>query len=103
MFNGGGNYELPTSIGSFFASTNIAYTTRYYGFSIDNSFFTPAYALVNATIGWKSSDEHWRTSLTARNLTNRQYGYGSPGFVPFSFQQAPGDPRTYELLVGFHW
>lgn len=28
MFNGGANYETPTSVGNFFASTNITYTSR---------------------------------------------------------------------------
>ncbi len=56
---------------------------------------TPAYGLLNARIGLRTSDNKYDISIWARNLTNKNYYVSRTGTNYGLITAATGDPRTY--------
>jgi len=97
--NASANYLLHTRSGELLFAANASYISRV--FQIDNKFSVPGYTLVNASIQWTAPNNRWHIRAWGANLLDKRYVTSyAPGFVPCSIDQAPGDPRTYQVLVG---
>ncbi|MFW6413299.1 MAG: TonB-dependent receptor, partial [Oceanicaulis sp.] len=65
-----------------------------------------AFTLYSASVGLGAEDGAWQLQLWGRNITDEEYvkgGFPSVGYLGSSFNNYPGDPRTYGLTlrVGF--
>jgi iron complex outermembrane recepter protein len=69
------------------SSTNAAPTLSAYG-------FIPAYGVVNARLGLRTSDGRYDLSIWARNLTDAEYYTNRSGAPTGLITATPGDPRT---------
>ncbi|MDB5726209.1 MAG: Pesticin receptor [Novosphingobium sp.] len=69
------------------SSTNATATLSTYG-------FIPAYGVVNARIGVRTTDGRYDLSLWARNLTDADYYTNRSGAPTGLITATPGDPRT---------
>lgn len=65
----GATYEIPVSFGTISFNANDNYNSGFYG-EADNVLRQDSYHIVNASIGWKSSDENYSASLYVNNLLN---------------------------------
>lgn len=62
----------------------------------------PGYWLVNASIGVGASDDRWKVTAFARNLTNTTFRTYVNNLVPFGWLlNQYGPPRTYGVRVNF--
>jgi iron complex outermembrane receptor protein len=74
------------------SSTNATATLSTYG-------FIPAYGVVNARIGVRTTDGRYDLSLWARNLTDADYYTNRSGAPTGLITATPGDPRTIGATV----
>ncbi len=88
-----GTYVENTNSGTFDLSGTVFYSTKVY-FDVGHYVVQPGYALVNATFGWKpSQDSKFRISLWGKNLTNKAYITAT--VITTSFDAVDyGRPRT---------
>jgi iron complex outermembrane recepter protein len=88
-----GTYVENTNIGSFDLSGTVFYSTKVY-FDVGHYVVQPSYAVLNATLGWKpSQDSKFRVSLWGKNLTNKAYITST--VITTSFDAVDyGRPRT---------
>ncbi|MDB5703257.1 MAG: TonB-dependent receptor [Sphingomonas bacterium] len=93
------DYRIPTSIGEFGLNATGSYRDKVF-VSAANRLFIPAYAVVNTTLGWTSSDKRYGVQLWVRNLFDKDYYLNRT-------EQALGDiqflapPRTVGVTVSF--
>lgn len=66
----------------------------------DNIQTMGTYDLINASIGYTSSDEHWQVILYGRNLADKQYLVSTGSFTAVP-SGTPGDPRTYGIRLSY--
>ncbi|HRE42370.1 MAG TPA: TonB-dependent receptor [Terricaulis sp.] len=66
-----GTYTIPTSVGAFAITGNVAYNSGYYP-APDNRLKQPAYTMVNGEISWTTPDERYRFALWGRNLLDEE-------------------------------
>lgn len=86
-------YRVQSPMGEWPLSVTVSHNSGYF-FNADNRFEQDAYTLLNAAIGWNSTDERYGVSLWGRNLTEEYYfAQGIPG-GPGSMT-VPAAPRTY--------
>ena len=60
------------------------------------------FTLYNASITLSASDESWALQFWGRNITDEEYvkgGFPSVGYLGASFNNYPGDPRTYGVTL----
>ncbi|WP_338425929.1 TonB-dependent receptor [Sphingopyxis kveilinensis] len=60
--------------------------------------------LFNASVGWRSDDDHWSLSVEGRNLANKRYlvaGLLSANPVQPAVTGYPGEPRQVMFRVGY--
>ncbi|WP_162256385.1 TonB-dependent receptor [Sphingomonas sp. Root710] len=98
-WNIGGEYR--TDLGSGEIALNLTYSGVSKWFAApDNYAFQPAYQLLNASIGWTDSSQHYSIRVWGKNLTNEYYAIGI-----FEANQGVNSelaaPRTYGATVGF--
>lgn len=61
-----------------------------------------AFTLYNASVTLSAADESWALQFWGRNLTEEEYvkgGFPSVGYLGASFNNYPGDPRTYGVTL----
>ncbi|MEQ8404142.1 MAG: TonB-dependent receptor [Oceanicaulis sp.] len=61
-----------------------------------------AFTLYNASIGIGAEDGAWQVQVWGRNITEEEYvkgGFPSVGYLGASFNNYPGDPRTYGVTL----
>ena len=63
-----------------------------------NLFVNPSYTLVNAGLGWTSSDKRFGVRVWADNLLDRNYATQIFESGPGIFR-IPGPPRTYGITL----
>ena len=77
-FNAGADYSRDFAAGTFGATANYFYTSDFYWVTGEH-IAQPSYSIVNGTLSWTPTGEHYRFTLFGRNLTNEAYGiYASP-------------------------
>lgn len=91
-------YEIPTSVGDFRVSGTVTHKGKAYP-TPDNHNPYPEYTLVNALIGWTSSDGKLGAELWGRNLTNRTYYAIRVPIAGFGQTQVASPPRTYGVRL----
>lgn len=94
-------YDLPTEIGDF-ALTGSVYHNSGFAWEADNRLKQAAYTLLNATLGWASSDGEFSASLWAKNLGNSYYYTYVSAATPRD-AGPPAPPRTYGMNLGVHF
>ena len=87
--------------GQVFEAFDVSYRSSFSSSASASQYLVvPAYALVNARVGFRASDG-WVISVWARNLLNRDY-YDllspAPGNTGLYGGQ-PGDPRTFGVTL----
>ncbi|MFC3174777.1 TonB-dependent receptor [Novosphingobium bradum] len=97
----GGEYAVPTSVGTVFVRGDASARTAIHGDATDSAYTAiPGYALVNAAVGLRHG-QGWEVALFARNLFNRHYlqnvtvQAGNSGLI----LGTPGDPRMIGLTL----
>jgi len=97
--NVGGTYDIPTTIGKFTLAANYYHNSGYYA-DPQNRVQQKAYDLIDASLTWYSSDDHFMIRLWSKNLTNQFYvQQTNPLNVGDNYVAAP--PRTFGLTGGF--
>ncbi|MDB5712389.1 MAG: TonB-dependent receptor [Sphingomonas bacterium] len=66
------DYRIPSSFGEFAVNGSMSFRDKVF-VSAANRLFIPAYAVVNGTLGWTSSDKRFGVQVWARNLLNKNY------------------------------
>lgn len=92
------NYEKPVSFGTVRANVTANHNGSY-KFEADNFLGQGAYTLLNASIGWGSSDDHYSLTIWGRNLANEivlNNGTSQAIGYPVSYGQPP---RTYGVTA----
>jgi iron complex outermembrane receptor protein len=111
-----GKWDLPSDGGTVSAGADITYRSKIWGDGFNNDApqvhdRTGISGLLNASIDYKTHDEHWDFRLWGRNLTDTRYGAPtSVYFVPaaafgytgsyFSLMQW-NPPRTFGVTVSY--
>jgi iron complex outermembrane receptor protein len=94
----GAVYTFDTSIGPFTLSANDHYNESYP--TSAQYVVNGAHNIVDASVGWASTNKRFDAQLWVKNLTN-QYVY-SVGQVSSAFTFVPGAPRTFGATLGVH-
>lgn len=86
-------YRIRSGMGDFPATLTVSHNSGFY-FGADNRLEQEEYTLVNATFGWRSSDDKYGVTLWGRNLTDEEYWTQG---VPSGLGDlvAPAAPMTY--------
>lgn len=106
------DYEMPSSVGQFDVALGWNHTGNYYA-DADNGLGQvapssqqndkePTINLINASVGWTSTDGKWVTRAWGKNLTGCQY-YSFQIEQSFATTYSPAPPRTYGLTVTRHF
>jgi len=95
------NYKVPTSIGDFDITGTYYYSDHFYW---DNSEQrrSPAYSLLNATIGWLNPSGRYGIQLWAKNITNVEY-FGFQQESAYASYFSPAAPRTFGVTLSAHF
>jgi iron complex outermembrane receptor protein len=110
-FNLGLTYKKPVSFGIIGGSLDYKWTDKFF-WEIDNRLVEPAYGVLNGTLSWQTTDEHWGVSLWGRNITDEKYSIFSVAqascgaacsFNPAGIgdQYSASAPRTFGLELNF--
>lgn len=109
--NGGFNYKIDAGeIGSFDVAGNASYKSAH---NPNRSSLDPAtggylyrqkaYALVNASVTWRSIDEMFEVSVFGRNIFDQRYNAVYDAFTTFGKYRQFGEPATYGVSVGVNF
>jgi iron complex outermembrane receptor protein len=86
-------YETLVGEGRLNASTTLSYRSKTYQFEIPNPFIDqPGYALLDASLVYRSADDRWTVGLHGKNLTDKEYKTSGYTFLA-------ADPTTGALLT----
>lgn len=101
-------YEFPVSSSiKAFAGGTLTYQTRqnttFHNAALPaDEFEIPGYALVDARLGVASSDDRWRATLYARNLTNKSYVTAVSTFLDTLIRYR-GKPSVYGISLSYKY
>jgi outer membrane receptor protein involved in Fe transport len=112
-----GRWDLPSDGGTVSAGGDITFRSRIWGDGFNNDApqvhdRTDIHGLLNASIDYKTHDEHWDVRLWGRNLTDTRYGaptsayfapavaFGYAGSYLSLMQWNP--PRTFGVTASYH-
>jgi len=85
-------YETPVGPGRLNLSSTVSYRSKTFQFEIPNPFLDqPGYALLDASIVYRSEDDRWSIGLHGKNLTDKEYRTSGYTFVA-------ANPETGELV-----
>jgi iron complex outermembrane receptor protein len=112
-----GKWDLPSDGGTVSAGGDITFRSRIWGDGYNNDApqvhdRTDIHGLLNASIDYKTHDEHWDVRLWGRNLTDTRYGAPTSAYFPaavafgytgsyFSLMQW-NPPRTVGVTASYH-
>lgn len=94
---GSATYTIPSAAGNF----SISGTVRYYdkmAYNVFNDFVRHPYTLVNASIGWTSSDDGLGVRAYVRNLT-KAYSTAQGVATGLGWLSSPIEPRIFGVEV----
>jgi iron complex outermembrane recepter protein len=92
-YNIGGNYQIPTSVGTFGASGVVSYNDGFY-WEPDSRSEESDYTIVNAELSWRSNDEKYLVRVYGKNLTDEEFSVYTTE-ASFGDTLAPAPPLTY--------
>lgn len=95
------SYGIPTAIGDVTVFANY-YRNDGWPADPDNRVNQEAYSLLDASVGWRSSNEKLSVSLWGKNLTDEFY-FQQLGASNFSDNGVQAAPRTYGATFGVHF
>ncbi|HKT72571.1 MAG TPA: TonB-dependent receptor [Steroidobacteraceae bacterium] len=101
--NIGFTYTVPASIGEIAFTGNAYYSAKRYA-EVDNRLRYGAYALVDASVGWKSPGGTYGVRVWGKNLTD-SYHYAQIFSQAFTADigGAAGPPRSYGVTAEMHF
>jgi iron complex outermembrane receptor protein len=88
-------YSIPLSDGKIEPSITESYNSGYCWMP-DCHVRQPAYNLVNSSLGWSSTDDHWGVKLWINNMFGREY-YRWGEETAAAYVYIPAAPRTYGI------
>ena len=95
-------YDVDLPNGAIELAANDAYKSSY-AFTPDGFPMQKAYHMVNASLTWKSPDEHYDVQVYGKNLANAYYYTSSLGPTSGSYLGSPGAPRVFGVVLGYHY
>ena len=102
-FSAGFNFRHPIKdVGSLLLNASYAWQDDYFtGASNSPNFLIDSYGLVNASVGFETSDGRWRISLWGNNLSDKEYVLirGTSGAIGEYY----GAPITYGATLTFNY
>ncbi|MFP6814849.1 MAG: TonB-dependent receptor, partial [Pseudomonadales bacterium] len=98
-----GMYEWHTDIGGFFVRGSGSYESSYFSDGALNhpKAKTGDFWLLDASLGWTSSNESWRVQGWCKNCTDKHYTAGLTPTAQFFNQHFYGLPRTYGVTLSY--
>ena len=90
------DYETPVSFGKIHLNATANYNGAFF-YEADNFIRQPAYTIVNTSVAWTSTDNHYSVSVWARNLADEKVLTNASSQVigyPVSYG---GPPRTFGI------
>jgi iron complex outermembrane receptor protein len=94
----GGSLDMPTQVGTFSLAANVYYNDGYVG-TADERVTQDSFLNLNASLGWRSSDDRFYATLWGANLTDDYYR--TQLSASNSGDNGPaGAPLTFGLKVG---
>lgn len=99
--NIGGTYTVDIAPGALSATVRVAYNDGF-PWDADGRIRQDSYTLLNSTLGFKHVGGVWGVRLIGRNLLNEEYAVHSTASATGDYY-APGDPRTVEFVVDYHF
>jgi outer membrane receptor protein involved in Fe transport len=112
-----GKWDLPSDGGTVSAGGDLTFRSRIWGDGFNNDApqvhdRTDIHGLLNASIDYKTHDEHWDVRLWGRNLTDTRYGAPTsvyfPAAVAFGYTGSYfglmqwNPPRMFGVTVSYH-
>lgn len=94
-------YQIHTATGRYTANISDSYTGAFF-FDVQNADRQSAYQLVNATLEWRPSSDHYGITLWAKNLNDAQYLVNQTPSA-FGAVVTPGEPRTYGIRFDYKY
>lgn len=96
-------YVIPSSIGDISFTGNVYYNDGRFA-EVDNRLRDGSYTLVDASVGWKSTDGTYGLRVWGKNLTD-SYHYAQVFSQAFTADigSAAGPPRTYGVTAELHF
>ena len=98
-FNVGGTYKTTVGFGTLTLAADYFRTARFFA-APDNNLRQDAYDILNASLTWTSSNDHFSVKVFGKNLGNTVYAtsliVGSQGPTI-----STGAPRTYGVTAGY--
>ncbi|MES2258147.1 MAG: TonB-dependent receptor [Pseudomonadota bacterium] len=95
-------YTVDIPYGSMALAANDSYKSRY-SFVTDGFPSQAAYHNSSASLTWRSPDERYDVQLFGRNLGNTYYFASAKGPVSGNYVYSPAAPRTYGVVLGYHF
>ncbi|WP_426185970.1 TonB-dependent receptor [Rhizorhabdus sp. FW153] len=97
VFTLGADYRIPTSIGEFNLNANYRHSSAFNLYFAGRVVQEP-YGVLNARIGWTSTDERWGLSFWGKNITDTLYNIGQYVDTQGDFL-IPAAPQTYGVTA----
>ena len=97
----GGTYRYPIASGEIIANASYQFVEDHFT-NLQNTELARSsdINLLDATLGWESSDGQWYVGVSCRNCTDDEYIQQSLDFAAFGFITVyPGEPRTWLVNV----
>ena len=96
--NLGASYDIDSAIGRFTLAGNLYHNGGYYG-DPGNLLHQSAYTLLNGSLTWRDSHDHFSIRVWGKNLTDAQYTeqYDQTNF---GNNIVPAPPRTFGVTLG---
>jgi iron complex outermembrane receptor protein len=98
----GATYTVPTPEGDFTANGVYSYNNGFFWDSVDR-LTQPAYALINASIGWQSPNGKYGASFWGKNLGGAHYYAQQIESDGLGDLTLPAPPRTYGFTLSLHY
>ncbi len=98
----GATYTVPTPEGDFTANGIYSYNNGFFWDSVDR-LTQPAYALINASIGWQSPNGKYGASFWGKNLGGAHYYAQQIESDGLGDLTLPAPPRTYGFTLSLHY
>ena len=100
--------DLPNDMGNMALTGSVSLRSDYSMFETPTPVLDQdGYALVDLSLVWTSTDEHWQVGLHGRNLTDKQYRVGGYNFGVATYNNSVigfyGPPRTFTGTVEFRF
>lgn len=96
--NASATYSFDTAIGGFDVTGSYAYNDGFFWYP-DNVTTQPSYHIVNASIGWRSTNDAFGVTFWGKNLAKEKY-YAFVSESGLGFAGSPAAPRTYGVTFG---